>query len=325
MLVPLLKALKKQGKVTIISTSPFKAHEVFNGFEHQLFDRIVELEGNIDMLKHSASFRKKFDAVYLDYFAATHKNLMLAHIVSKKVITNHLPIKLPLLFRKRVEKRKPLVGVHEAVQYLKFAHPEFEEQQLNDQHFSLNAKKGAFEGTTSRYITIQPGSGNNLTPWKTWKLEYWIEVIQWILDHTECVILVLGDDSELKLAEKLPDHERIITLIGQTSLQDLPGIIQGAAIHLGQDSGLMHIAGCVGTKTITIWGGSDPEHFGWEKINSEKHTILKRKLSCQPCNRWIAPNTNKVELSSLCPDFACLAEIKPEEFIKVLEEKFNAC
>jgi ADP-heptose:LPS heptosyltransferase len=86
----------------------------------------------------------------------------------------------------------------------------------------------------------------------------------------------------------------------------------------------MHIAGCVGTPTITVWGGSDPELFGWQKIDRSKHRVLQKKLSCHPCNRWISPNTSKVELPSMCPDFECLQQISARMLLDVIYESINA-
>lgn len=317
MLVPLIKHLKSQGKVTLIGTSSFGAQQVFDGFDDQLFDQKVVLDSTLDWVKHSASFRKTFDVVYLDYFAATRKNLMLAHVIAKSIITNHIPRKLPLIFHKKIKRVKPVVGIHEGAQYMRYIDETFKETQLKELDFQLTAKPhNSFQNLKNGYITIQPGSGNNAAPWKTWPLEKWQSVINELSVKTSHSLVILGDESELSFIESLPQNGNVVNLIGNTHLEDLPGILSNAVLHIGHDSGLMHIAGCLGTPTITVWGGSDPALFGWQKLNPEKHIVIQHKLSCHPCNRWLSPNTSKVDIPSICPDFACLEKVNPKQLIE---------
>jgi ADP-heptose:LPS heptosyltransferase len=324
MLVPLMKHLSAQGKLTVIGASSSGGHEIFNGFETKLYDQFVVLDSSLDWIKHSASFRKSFDAVYIDYFGATRKNLMLAHVIGKSVITNHIPRKLPLIFHKKIKRIKPLVGIHEGTQYMRFVNDGFTDSDLNASLFSLKAKSNnAFENLKKGYITLQPGCGNNAAPWKTWSLEKWKTVINELAEKTGHTLVVLGDESEVELSASLPQNDNVINLIGNTEIADLPGIIDGASLHIGHDSGLMHIAGCVNTPTITVWGGSDPALFGWQKIDRDQHKILHKKLSCHPCNRWLSPNTSKVELPSMCPDFACLDQVSAEMLLNLVFEKLK--
>jgi ADP-heptose:LPS heptosyltransferase len=325
MLVPLLKHLKQKGKVTLIGTSVFGGHEVFKGFETPLYDQFVVLDSSLDWLKHSASFRKNFDAVYLDYFAATRKNLMLAHVIGKSTVTNNVPRKLPNIFRKKIRKVKPILGLHEGAQYMRFIDDNFTDASIDASMFSLKSKGNhVFENLQKGYITLQPGCGNNAAPWKAWGLEKWESVINELTIKTDHTLVVLGDESETELSQALPTNDNVLNLIGQTDIDHLPAILEGASLHIGHDSGLMHIAGCVGTPTITVWGGSDPELFGWQKIDRSKHRVLQKKLSCHPCNRWISPNTSKVELPSMCPDFECLQQISARMLLDVIYESINA-
>lgn len=325
MLVPLIKQLKQSGKVTLIGTSAFGAQDIFKGFEDQLFDQTVVLDSKLDWIKHSASFRKSFDVVYMDYFAATRKNLMLAHIIGKRIITNQIPRKLPIIFRRKITKIVPTLGMHEGAQYLRFIKETFNEQDLDENHFRLKAKPNSiFKNLSTSYLTLQPGSGNNSAPWKTWPFEKWQKIIDTLSTQTSYSLVILGDENEVNLTNTLADNKNIINLIGNTHIEDLPGILAGAALHIGHDSGLMHIAGCLGTPTITVWGGSDPVLFGWQKINPEKHVVLQHKLSCQPCNRWIAPNTTRVEIPSMCPDFACLQKISTEQLLDAILKKLDS-
>ncbi len=311
MLVPLIKHLRASGTVTCFASSPFHSEKVFEGFADQLFEEVVDVSTNSKLAAAGLQFRNTFEQVYLDYFAGGRKQLLMAQAVGRSVFTNRTVSGLPSPLARGVSFRSPVVGIHEGVQNLRLAIPDASEQMLDEEHFRLLAKppQRALKGP---YITVQPGTGNNKTPWKTWPADRWQELLKWLIsEYQNHQLVLLGDNTEEWINEALSwDKRRVQSLIGTTSLQELPAILEGAALHIGGDSGLMHIAGCVGTSTVTVWGGSDPELFGWKKINPQKHHEVRIKdLDCHPCNRWIEPNTSKASEPGLCPDFRCIRDI----------------
>lgn len=321
--VPLIKQLKSEGTLTAISTSPFNAHEVFAAFEEPLFDQVINLQNASRRILGTLHFKKRFDRIYLDHFAATRKNILFSHVNGKQSMTNTLPSALPKIFTSRIQYIEPIPGIHEAAQYMRLHSRDFRESSLTELNFRLNTPTWK-ERTSDQYITIQPGSGNNQSPWKTLPIEAWVKVVEdTLIKYPDLDIVVLGDQSEIGFGNTLPNHKRIINLIGKTSIHEVPAIISGAKIHLGCDSGLMHIAGCLGVSTITVWGGSDPNCYGWHKLNNKKHIIIYDEPDCGPCNRWISPNTNRVLHPTLCPDFKCIAKIKPERITNALELTLN--
>ncbi len=319
-MVPLIKALKERGKVDAISTSSFKSHEIFEGYEDSLFDNILDMEGGVSWLKYSARFKKTYDVVYLDYFAATRKNLTLARMLGKQVRTNHIPDGYPNLLKRRVIHSPPIEDVHEGIQYLSLLDEKPTKLKLTSEHFALKPilSTRSFEGD---YITIQPGGGNNIAPWKCWPFENWQKIIEWIsLEYPSLHMVVLGDGSETEMVSAIEHIENVEILIGQTEIQELPGIISGAKLHIGQDSSMLHIAGTTSTRSVTIWGGSDPDFYGWTKIDPKNHFTIQQKLDCHPCSRWLNPNTSKVDFPGMCPDFMCLHEIKVSDVQQAIME-----
>lgn len=304
------------GELTAISTSPYESHRIFEGFEDELFDEVIPLTTAVEWMMNAATFKRRFHTTYLDHFASGRKNIALSYTNSKSVVTNTIPQRLPSIFRSRVRLVEPLIGIHEATQYLRYIDPEVTDGQLNEPLFQLNAQfHNRF--SESEYITLQPGSGNNIAPWKTLRIEKWIKLIdQLSQQRPELNIVVMGDDSETELSERLPKRANLINAIGKTDLKELPGVIADAKLHVGNDSSLMHLAGCLGVKTVSIWGGSDPNLYGWHKVNAEKHRIIYKNPSCGPCSRWIAPNLSKTEVPSMCPDFECLSKISVNEVLQ---------
>lgn len=315
-LVPLIKHLRSQGTVTCISTSPFRSEEVFDGFEDALFDQIICIDNSAAYLKLLPKMLSKFDGIYLDYFAATRRHLVLAHLMGKTVHTNNIPKALAGFFRARLQLTMPKVGIHEGTQYLRFAQPDATDADLTEAQFALKPKAIRSLGY-SRYITLQPGAGNNKTPWKTWPERSWMSLMQGLIsEYTDLHLIVLGDSTEVHMNRVFAGiSNRVIAIAGQTQLKELPSLISEAELHIGGDSAMLHIAGCVGTPTVTVCGGSDPEIFGWHKINAEKHVLVKHTISCHPCYRWILPNRSRVDDPATCPDFKCIRSIDPEQVL----------
>ena len=321
LLVPLIKRLKEQGQLTAISTSPFGSHSIFQGFQDELFDEVIPMSSTVDWMKNTATFRRKFEAMYLDHFASGRKNIALAFTNSKEVVTNTIPHRLPKLFLTRTRFVEPIVGIHEASQYLRYIDDTWTDEQLTSSLFELKAKPHS-RISENVYITLQPGSGNNIAPWKTLRIEKWIKVIDELsVSHPDINVVVLGDETEQELSNRLPKSPNLVNAIGKTSLDELPGVIADAMLHIGNDSSIMHLAGCLGVPTVSIWGGSDPKLYGWHKVDAEKHTVIYKNPSCGPCSRWIKPNLSKTEVPSLCPDFSCLSKISANEILSEVDKR----
>lgn len=311
--------------MTCIATSPFHSERVFDGFEDELFEQTMVVRNAISMVKLLPSMLSRYDAVYLDHFAATRKHLVMAHFIGKAVHTNHTPSTLSSRFKKRLQLTIPRVGIHEGAQYLRYAIPDATDKDLREEQFTLKPKPIRQLGTAD-YITLQPGAGNSKTPWKTWPDRSWMALIRLLAQaYPKTQLLVLGDETEQHMNRVFGDiSPNVQALAGQTTLEELPGLIAGAQLHIGGDSAMLHVAGCVGTKTVTICGGSDPEIFGWHKINDVKHLLVKHTISCHPCYRWILPNRSRVEDASKCPDFKCIRSIEPAEVMTAIKKHLPA-
>jgi ADP-heptose:LPS heptosyltransferase len=79
-----------------------------------------------------------------------------------------------------------------------------------------------------------------------------------------------------------PALEAVTDLRGKTSLLELAWIIAGARLIVGADSGVVHLAGALGTPLAAIFGGIDPRlrlqyYDNW--------LALQAALPCAPCNK----------------------------------------
>src|SRR6185312_11928616 len=54
---------------------------------------------------------------------------------------------------------------------------------------------------------------------------------------------------------------RTIDLVGRVDLLDAAALLRRAALFIGNDTGIMHIAAAMGTPTLGLFGPSLPEHY----------------------------------------------------------------
>lgn len=92
-------------------------------------------------------------------------------------------------------------------------------------------------------------------------------------------IAVVGGPGEAALAQPvlqaLPGN-RVIDLVGKLDLLTLAAALERAAMYVGNDSGLMHLAAATGVPTLGLFGPSRPEVYGpW----GEKTAAVRTDLS----------------------------------------------
>jgi ADP-heptose:LPS heptosyltransferase len=279
-LVPLIRAISEEQKPILLAKSPFHSERIFAGYQDSIFSESINLYSIPGYLKLIKFIFKPLDTIYLDFFSASRMNLIIAHLISKEIVSNKTPDSLPNFIKAKIRLVFPKVGLHEAEQYLRFQSKNI---RLSESMLRLEPKK-VKPNIPKPYATIQIGAGNNLTPWKIWPIEQWQASIQKLLEtYPNLQLVLLGDEHDYQLGERMTQiSPRLVNLIDKTRLEDLPGLIAAAEFHVGGDSGLLQIAGTVGTNSVTIIGGSDPEIFGWHKINPAKHKIIQHKLGCHP-------------------------------------------
>ncbi|RTY34240.1 lipopolysaccharide heptosyltransferase II [Chlorobium phaeovibrioides] len=97
-------------------------------------------------------------------------------------------------------------------------------------------------------------------------------------------VVVLGtaadSDEARKIAAASPG--RVEDLTGKTSLVEAAGIMAAAKAVVSNDSGLMHLAGFVGTPLIGMFGSTSPV---WTRPLGSRSIIMQSTEPCAPCFR----------------------------------------
>lgn len=75
----------------------------------------------------------------------------------------------------------------------------------------------------------------------------------------------------------------IVDLVGRTTVAEAAALLRGARAFVGNDSGLMHLAGALGVPTVGLFGSTDP---GWTApLGPRARTLAADGFPCRPCFR----------------------------------------
>jgi lipopolysaccharide heptosyltransferase II len=112
-----------------------------------------------------------------------------------------------------------------------------------------------------------------------------------------------GDRDRLEAMRK-KIGERAVNTAGEIDLLELASLFRLSAFAVTVDSGPMHIAAAVGTKTIALFGPTAPKRTG---PYGKEHIVISKNLPCSPC------------FLRKCPDIKCMNEIGVNDLLGAAE------
>jgi len=147
-----------------------------------------------------------------------------------------------------------------------------------------------------RFIGLAPCA--RYGPAKRWPIAYYAKLAKMIRARFGVKIIVftsLQDQEETSLLKELIADDGIFFEDHQP-LGVVAALISRCKLLVGNDSGLLHIAAAVGTKTVGIFGSTSPV---WTRPYGEGHIVLKKDLSCGPCFKQKCDNATYLCLNSI--------------------------
>ena len=110
-----------------------------------------------------------------------------------------------------------------------------------------------------RWLVLGPGCGGS-EPQKVWPKQHYIALADALKDVINAVILV-GEPKDAALTAAIEHSLTLphVDLAGATSLLQAAALIERAALFVGSDSGLGHVAAAVGTPTLSFFSTDRPE------------------------------------------------------------------
>lgn len=104
-------------------------------------------------------------------------------------------------------------------------------------------------------IALHPGSGSKS---KNWPLPRWRELVQALLAHSPCHLLLIGGEADTEECAQLlqtGSSPRLHTALNGP-LVSLAGSLQSCQFFIGHDTGITHLAAALGVPCLVLWGPS---------------------------------------------------------------------
>jgi heptosyltransferase-2 len=129
-------------------------------------------------------------------------------------------------------------------------------------------------------VAIGPGSTNSRA--KRWPADRFAELSDRLHGELGANVLVLGSREERDVAEAVKQGAAHppIDLAGATSLSEAVAILAEADFFISNDMGLAHVAAAVGTRTLVIFGPTDPVTT---RPFSDLAEVIREPVECSPC------------------------------------------
>jgi len=175
-------------------------------------------------------------------------------------------------------------------------------------------KTGSMSGATGELlIGVAPYAKHKL---KVWPEEYLIRLLGMISDKHKTKFWLFGGFEEMErltvFQSRIPDS---FNVVGKLSLDEELALMSKLDLMIAMDSSNMHMAAMVGTKVISIWGGTDPlTGFGaWMQPANFSISIPNTELTCRPCTIYGKGECRR-------GDFACMNWLTPENVYKKIDD-----
>jgi heptosyltransferase-2 len=131
-------------------------------------------------------------------------------------------------------------------------------------------------------------------------------------------IVVMGGTAERQLTARTSEGiPGAVDTGGTTDLIELASLLSACDLVITNDTGPMHLAGAVGTPTVTLWGPSDPAEVC--PVGARDVRISGASLPCKPCFKNECPRSG-AGTSLPAAHEECMRLIRVEEVVETAVE-----
>jgi len=167
-----------------------------------------------------------------------------------------------------------------------------------------------------RLIAVNPNA-STIALARRWPERHFVELIDRMVERGLGRVALLGAKDEAEFVAGLQVRTRrpeaVVNLAGKSSLRGLAGILKAAALLITNDSGPLHLAGALGTPTVSFFGPETPLLYG---PRGPRNIVLHRDIDCSPCINIY--NAKTVRCMRTEPE--CLTRISVDEALAAAEK-----
>lgn len=101
-------------------------------------------------------------------------------------------------------------------------------------------------------VCVHPGVGSDI---RQWPADHFAALVDLLVEDGARVMLIgVGDEEQIAMSvlEKVMQAEAVLSLVGKTSLRDLPHVLRAATLYVGNNSGPKHLAAALGVPTLGV-------------------------------------------------------------------------
>ena len=150
-------------------------------------------------------------------------------------------------------------------------------------------------------VIALPGGGFTT---KVWPLEHWVELLRGLVDRAAVVVPWHGSE-ERQSAFLLAERVKGLTVPPALSLPELAALLHQADLAVGGDTGPIHLAEAVGTKTVSFYGPTRATR------NGPPHGVhIQSPVECTGCVKRTCPKAVMDCLTAINPGLVLAAVLK---------------
>ena len=168
------------------------------------------------------------------------------------------------------------------------------------------------KATNEIWIGIAPFAKHEA---KVYPLEKMEQVIKALSERGNTTVFLFGGgNEENEQIERLcAEYSHVKPAKSQQGLKGELALMGQLDVMLSMDSANMHLASLVGTRVVSVWGGTHP-YAGFLGWNQKASDCIQLDLPCRPCSVY----GNKACFRG---DYACLNGIAVEDIISIIQSQ----
>jgi len=153
---------------------------------------------------------------------------------------------------------------------------------------------------SKKIVVFCAGSANS--PAKRWEISSFAKLGDKLKNDLNVEVVLDGAKNEVDISQKVAAQMQTnpIVLTGKTDLAKGMAILSVADLLVSNDTGAAHISAALGTKTLVIFGPTNP--LTTQPLGSE---LIRQDVSCSPCSFRVCPI-----------DHRCMTRISADEVFR---------
>ena len=161
-------------------------------------------------------------------------------------------------------------------------------------------------GQGDMLVGVHVGSGPR-APAKRWGIEKYAEVVRRLRDDLGGKVVLTGSLGERDLAAKVAElagGDGVFNASGELNIRQTAALLSRCRLFISNDTGPMHLAAALGTRTIGLFGPETPVRYG--PVGKANRAVYAG-VHCSPCVHIYAGIVND------CAEGLCMGAIEADD------------